>query len=135
MSPRLVPANCRAVLPETQVNRVCTDSRQAQAGDLFFALAGDKFDGHDFLAEVAQKGVAAVVVARAKVPAGLSCAVIAVDDPRRALGRLAAKYRTEFTLPVIAVARLERQDDDERTAGIGVAAKIGDALERSQFQQ
>jgi UDP-N-acetylmuramoyl-tripeptide--D-alanyl-D-alanine ligase len=50
--------------PETQVNRVCTDSRLAQAGDLFFALSGDKFDGHDYLAQVADKGVAAVVVAR-----------------------------------------------------------------------
>jgi UDP-N-acetylmuramoyl-tripeptide--D-alanyl-D-alanine ligase len=89
--------------PETQVNRVCTDSRLAQAGDLFFALTGDKFDGHDFLAEVAGKGVAAVVVARPKVPAGLSCAAIVVDEPRLALGRLGARYRTEFKLPVIAV--------------------------------
>ncbi len=88
----------------TQVGRVCSDSRLAQAGDLFFALAGDKFDGHNFLAEVAQKGAAAVVAIRSKIPAGLPCAVIAVDDPRKALGRLAAKYRTEFRLPVIAVA-------------------------------
>jgi UDP-N-acetylmuramoyl-tripeptide--D-alanyl-D-alanine ligase len=90
--------------PVTQVSRVCTDSRLAQAGDLFFALAGDKFDGHNFLKEVAEKGVVAVVVARTKVPSGLSCAVIAVDDPRTALGRLAAKYRAEFKLPAIAVA-------------------------------
>lgn len=90
--------------PLTQVGRICTDSRQAQAGDLFFALTGDKFDGHNFLAEVDRKGVAAVVAARAKVPSGLSCAVIAVDEPRRALGRLAAKYRADFTLAVIAVA-------------------------------
>lgn len=88
---------------ETVVNRVCSDSRQAQAGDLFFALTGDRFDGHDFLADVAQKGVAAVVAKRSKAPAGLKCAVIAVDDPRRALGRLAAGYRAEFTLPVVAV--------------------------------
>jgi UDP-N-acetylmuramoyl-tripeptide--D-alanyl-D-alanine ligase len=88
---------------ETVVNRVCSDSRQAQAGDLFFALTGDRFDGHDFLKDVAQKGVAAVVVKRSMAPAGLNCAVIAVDDPRRALGRLAAGYRADFALPVIAV--------------------------------
>jgi len=89
--------------PEVTVGRVCSDSRQARAGDLFFALAGDRFDGHDFLPEVARKGAAAVVVARDKVPANLPCAVIAVDDPRRALGRLAAAYRADFDLPVVAV--------------------------------
>src|SRR4051794_30519873 len=77
--------------PDVLVARVCSDSRQVQAGDLFFALAGDRFDGHHFLLEVAQKGVAAVVVDKTRIPAGLSgCAVIAVDDPRQALGRLAA---------------------------------------------
>src|SRR3954470_18887239 len=90
--------------PEVLVTRVCSDSRQAQAGDLFFALSGDRFDGHDFLAEVAQKGVAAVVADQARIPAGLGgCAVIAVDNPRQALGRLAARYRADFELPVIAV--------------------------------
>jgi UDP-N-acetylmuramoyl-tripeptide--D-alanyl-D-alanine ligase len=85
--------------------RVCTDSRQAQSGDLFFALAGDRFDAHNFLPTVAEQGVAAVVVERKKIPAQLPrCAVIAVDDTRRALGRLAAEYRKEFSLPVIAVA-------------------------------
>lgn len=90
--------------PDVQANRVCTDSRTAQTGDLFFALAGDKFDGHDFLSEVERKGVIAVVVARSKAPAGMSCAVIVVDDPRQALGRLAAKYRADFKLAMIAVA-------------------------------
>ena len=89
--------------PEATIGRVCSDSRQARAGDLFFALAGDRFDGHDFLAEVARKGVTAVVAARDKAPANLPCAVIAVDDPRRALGRLAAVYRVDFDLPVVAV--------------------------------
>ncbi len=88
---------------ETVISNVCSDSRRAQAGDLFFALAGDRFDGHDFLMEVAQKGVAAVVVARSRVSARLPCGVIAVDDPRQALGRLAARYRADFTLPIVAV--------------------------------
>ncbi len=88
---------------ETVINHVCSDSRRAQAGDLFFALTGDRFDGHDFLPEVARQGVAAVVAGRSRIPGGLNCAVIAVDDPRRALGRLAARYRADFTLPMIAV--------------------------------
>jgi UDP-N-acetylmuramoyl-tripeptide--D-alanyl-D-alanine ligase len=101
---------------DAEVKAVCTDSRAAKAGDLFFAIKGDKFDGHDFVAEVAVKGVAAVVVEKKQVgrvtpcaptagrglPA-LPCAVLAVKDVRAALGKLAAAYRREFDLPVIAV--------------------------------
>ncbi len=89
---------------EMSIQGICTDSRQARAGDLFFAIPGERFDGHDFLNEVAAKGVAAVVVAREKIPAPLpECAVLVVDDARGALGRLAAAYRREFHLPVTAV--------------------------------
>ncbi|HEY4414688.1 MAG TPA: UDP-N-acetylmuramoyl-tripeptide--D-alanyl-D-alanine ligase [Verrucomicrobiae bacterium] len=89
---------------ETLFGNVCTDSRAAQAGDLFFAIAGEKFDGHDFINEVAGKKVAAVVVARKKVPVPLPpCAVLIVEDVRLALGQLAAAYRQAFDLPVIAV--------------------------------
>jgi UDP-N-acetylmuramoyl-tripeptide--D-alanyl-D-alanine ligase len=101
-----------------RIERVCTDSRKVQPGDLFFALAGERFDGHDFVAEVMRQGAAAVVVARDKLPRlevalharggpaeapPSRCAVIAVDDTRRALGRLAAVYRRDFDLPVVAV--------------------------------
>jgi UDP-N-acetylmuramoyl-tripeptide--D-alanyl-D-alanine ligase len=91
-------------LPETRVQRVCTDSRRVKAGDLFFALRGDRFDGHDFLRAVAEQGAAAVVVERGRVPANWNgCAMIAVEDTRRALGRLAADYRRGFVLPIVAV--------------------------------
>ncbi len=94
---------CRG-LPETLVTRICADSRQAQPGDLFIALAGERFDAHAFLAEVARRGAAAVVAERAKLPEGLpGCAIIAVDNTRAALGRLGARYRRDFKLPVIAV--------------------------------
>lgn len=89
---------------DTHVGRVCTDSRQAQPGDLFFALKGGRFDGHDFVRDAAQNGARAVVVNRAQAPARLpKCAVIAVDNSRAALGRLAAKYRADFNLPIVAV--------------------------------
>ncbi|MGB7767235.1 MAG: UDP-N-acetylmuramoyl-tripeptide--D-alanyl-D-alanine ligase, partial [Verrucomicrobiia bacterium] len=86
------------------VHRICVDSRQARAGDLFFAIKGEHFDGHDFLDEVAARGVAAVVVERGKVPGRPpGCAMLVVDNARAALGRLAAAYRREFDLPVICV--------------------------------
>ncbi|HWF18250.1 MAG TPA: UDP-N-acetylmuramoyl-tripeptide--D-alanyl-D-alanine ligase, partial [Verrucomicrobiae bacterium] len=101
--------------PQAQVTRICTDSRQAQAGDLFVALAGERFDGHDFLSEVAQNGVTALLVERAKTSGLLhsairnpkspinKCGVITVDNSRQALGRLAARYREDFNLPVVAI--------------------------------
>jgi UDP-N-acetylmuramoyl-tripeptide--D-alanyl-D-alanine ligase len=92
--------------PKDPVRRVCTDSRQARAGDLFVALSGDRFDGHQFLPEVAKKGAVAAVVARnrANPKDTPGCALIAVDDTRQALGKLAARYRKDFSLPVVAVA-------------------------------
>jgi len=86
------------------VQRVCTDSRQAQPNDLFFAIKGERFDGHDFLNEVVRKDIAAIVVEREKVPAQLpECGVLVVDDARAALGKLAAAYRRDFKLPVVTV--------------------------------
>jgi UDP-N-acetylmuramoyl-tripeptide--D-alanyl-D-alanine ligase len=90
--------------PETRVHRVCTDSRRVQAGDLFFALAGERFDGHDFLRQAAEKGAGAVVAERKRVPAGWSgSAIIAVGNSRKALCQLASTYRDDFALPLVAV--------------------------------
>ena len=97
-------AEMRNGTADAVVKNVTTDSRQAKPGDLFFAIKGEKFDGHDFIAEVAAKGVAAVVVDRKNIPVKPpGCALLAVDDVRMALGRFAAAYRRQFDLPVIAV--------------------------------
>jgi len=90
--------------PDRLVARIATDSRKTEAGDLFFALGGEHFDGHRFLPEAARRGVAAVVAERAKLPPGLEgCGIILVDNTRRALGRLGAAYRRDFHLPIVAV--------------------------------
>jgi UDP-N-acetylmuramoyl-tripeptide--D-alanyl-D-alanine ligase len=89
---------------DLQIAAACTDSRAAKAGDLFFAIKGEKFDGHDFINEVAAKGVTAVVVNTGKIPVKLPiCAVLAVDDVRAAFGKIAMAYRKQFDLPIIAV--------------------------------
>ena len=90
--------------PQTQVLRVRTDSRKVEAGDLFFALSGGRFDGHDFLHQAAGKGACGVVANRNRLPEGWGgTAIIAVDDTRKALGRLGAQYRKDFVLPTVAV--------------------------------
>jgi UDP-N-acetylmuramoyl-tripeptide--D-alanyl-D-alanine ligase len=98
-------AEMRRGAGETPVKNVCTDSRQAKPGDLFFAIRGERFDGHDFLNEAAVKGVAAIVIEQKKVPPQLpGCAVLVVDDARIALGKFAAAYRKDFDLPIVCVA-------------------------------
>jgi len=112
MEPRtlkFIAAACGADIvsgnPELFLHRVCTDSRQVQPGDLFIALPGEHFDGHDFLGEVLRKGPAALLVRHGRAPASpTDCPVLCVPDTRKALGRLAARYRADFPLPVIAVA-------------------------------
>jgi UDP-N-acetylmuramoyl-tripeptide--D-alanyl-D-alanine ligase len=90
---------------EALIKNVCTDSRQVKSGDLFFAIRGEKFDGHDFLDEVSAKNVAAVVIEQKKVPSQLpDCGILVVKDARIAFGKLAAVYRRQFDLPMICVA-------------------------------
>lgn len=94
----------RGGLPTLQVRRVTTDSRDARPGDLFLALSGERFDGHDFLPTAVAQGVTAAVIARSRMstlPATLPG--ILVDDPRAALGRIAAAYRRDFDVPVVCV--------------------------------
>ncbi|MDD3650765.1 UDP-N-acetylmuramoyl-tripeptide--D-alanyl-D-alanine ligase [Immundisolibacter sp.] len=85
--------------PAGHFTGVGTDSRTLAAGELFVALAGPRFDGHDYLPAVAAAGAAGAVVRRPH-PA-LPCLVVA--DPLAALGRLAAAWRGRFTLPLLAV--------------------------------
>src|SRR5437867_3724004 len=87
-----------------KVQRVCTDSRSVQAGDLFIALAGERFDGHNFLAQATKQGAVAVLMERNKMPADFAgCEAITVEDTHQALGRLGAAYRKDFDLPIIAI--------------------------------
>ncbi|RSZ58609.1 UDP-N-acetylmuramoyl-tripeptide--D-alanyl-D-alanine ligase [Massilia atriviolacea] len=80
---------------------VSTDSRSAGAGALFVALRGDTFDAHDFLAQVAAAGAAAVVVDR--LPDGWTLPAIVVPDTLVALGRIANHWRAKYAIPVIGV--------------------------------
>ena len=94
--------NGRLVGADVTVEGVSTDTRAIAKGALFIALAGERFDAHDFLDQAMAAGAGALLVADAgKLPAGVSAVV--VDDTRLALGRLAAAWRARFALPVIAV--------------------------------
>ena len=83
------------------VHRVHTDSRSLQPGDLFVALKGERFDANDFLADVATQGATAALAHHGLAAAQL--AGLEVPDTRVALGQLAAGWRAQFALPLIAV--------------------------------
>lgn len=81
---------------------VSTDSRTVGGGMLFFALRGEHFDGHAFVAEAARRGAAAAVVERPVADAALAQVVVA--DPLAALAALAAHWRRRLSTTVVAVA-------------------------------
>ena len=88
---------------DTPIRRVHTDTRTIQQGDLFVALAGDRFDGNDFLAEARSKGAVAALCSSAGKLAGSGLPGLVLGDTKRALGALATGWRRQFTLPLIAV--------------------------------
>ena len=85
-----------------QVAGVTIDSRRVEPGQLFVAIAGPRFDGHDFLAEAASRGAAASLVHRdVAPPAGMS--VVRVADTTRGLADLARHARAQAEVPVVCV--------------------------------
>ncbi|MBC7386560.1 MAG: UDP-N-acetylmuramoyl-tripeptide--D-alanyl-D-alanine ligase [Cryobacterium sp.] len=91
-------------------NRVYTsltsDSRKSAAGSLFVALPGEKFDGHDFILAAVASGAEAVLADFDRIPAGLpaNVEIFAVKNTLDAYRKLAASWRSTFSIPVIAVA-------------------------------
>lgn len=79
---------------------VTTDSRALAAGSLFVAIAGDKYDGNDFVRDAHARGAAGALVSRV---ADLPLSQVEVRDTRRAFGVLARTWRANFAIPVVAV--------------------------------
>lgn len=91
----------RLIGADVAFRAVGSDSRGIGAGQLFVALTGPRFDGHDYLAEVAAKGAVAALVERPVADAPLP--QLLVNDTRMALGQLGALNRQAFSGPLAAV--------------------------------
>ena len=87
----------------TPLPAVSTDTRNITAGDLFVALAGERFDAHDFLAEAVKKGASALVVSKPERTSGLGVPVFAVSDTTVGLGALARFRRRAWGKPLVAI--------------------------------
>ena len=80
--------------------RVSIDSRSVAAGDLFVALAGENFDGHDYLSQAEQAGAVAAVVSKS---VSTTLPVLQVADSQRALGLIGGHNRDLFEGTLVAV--------------------------------
>jgi UDP-N-acetylmuramoyl-tripeptide--D-alanyl-D-alanine ligase len=109
------------------VEGLSTDSREIKKGDLFLALKGQNYDGHDFVKQAIDKGAAGIVLQRdyaLKIPKDEDRALITVTDTLNALGDLAGWWRHQQRVRVAAITgSAGKTTTKEMTAGIlGIGA-------------
>ncbi|NLN64029.1 MAG: UDP-N-acetylmuramoyl-tripeptide--D-alanyl-D-alanine ligase [Clostridiaceae bacterium] len=83
-------------------DKAATDTRTMEAGSLYFAIRGERFDGHQFIEKAFEKG-ASIVVSEISYSPPPGCAVIIVKDTVKALGDLARRYLEAFPVPVVGI--------------------------------
>ena len=87
------------------ITGISIDSRAVGKGDVFFAIKGDRFDGHDFCGAARANGASVLVVSEAKLPAmgRLAAPMIVVNDVLEALGKLGIAARARSKARIVAV--------------------------------
>ncbi len=114
----------RLMGPDREFDAVSTDTRTLQAGQLFFALRGERFNAAEFVEQAACKGAAGAVVEQ---PAAASISQVEVNDTRLALGDLARSWRKKFDLPVVAVTGSNGKTTVKEMIAAILAAREGQA--------
>jgi UDP-N-acetylmuramoyl-tripeptide--D-alanyl-D-alanine ligase len=110
---------------QTPIERVHSDTRTLQPGDLFVALRGERFDGHDFLAQAQASGAVAALAERGLAAAGLPG--LEVADSLVGLQQLARAWRARLTLPLVAVAGSNGKTTVTQMIARILQAWVGDA--------
>jgi len=82
------------------IQGVSSDSRTLNTGEMFVALTGPHFDGHEFVAQAVTRAASAALVSH---PVSTELPIVVVEDTTAALGRLGASWRERFDIPLIAV--------------------------------
>jgi UDP-N-acetylmuramoyl-tripeptide--D-alanyl-D-alanine ligase len=109
---------------DVEVSSVSNDTRTLDTGALYFAIRGERFDGHEYLQQARAAGAAGAVV-----DAYRECDIpqIAVDDTRKALGRLAGSWRHQFKGKIVGVTGSNGKTTVKEMIA-AVLAKQGDVL-------
>ena len=115
----------RLALLLPQVATVSTDTRRIGAGELFVALAGERFDAHDYLDQAEARGACAAVVAHPV--AGVKLPQLVLGDTRVALMRIGAAWRARYSLPVVAVTGSNGKTTTKEMISSVLAAWKGEA--------
>lgn len=97
----IAPLNARLVGEDADFSQVSIDSRSLKKGDLFIAISGEQFDGHDYVGKAAENGAVAAIVEREI--AGVTIPQLVVANARLALGQLGALNRQSFKGKVVGV--------------------------------
>ena len=85
------------------IKNVCTDTRRLKPGDLFVALAGERFDGHNYVKQAAEAGAAALMLAKSTPDLPPDIPVVMVPHTLTAMQKLAKYNRSRFDIPVIGI--------------------------------
>jgi UDP-N-acetylmuramoyl-tripeptide--D-alanyl-D-alanine ligase len=104
------------------------DSRTVAAGELFFAVRGDRLDGHDFVAAAIERGAVAAVVSRARVAtlpdAALAAPLLITEDPLIAMQALAAHVRRQWGRRVVAITGSAGKTTTKEAIAAALGAKF-----------
>ncbi len=92
--------NASVIGEDVMFSSVSTDTRNIRAGDLFVALKGEKFDGHDYVSQAFDRGAVAAMVSH---PVSESASQLLVDDTRLGLGDTARQWRKQVNPRVVAL--------------------------------
>jgi UDP-N-acetylmuramoyl-tripeptide--D-alanyl-D-alanine ligase len=93
-----------ALYGNPRIEGVSTDTRTLASGELFVALKGERFDGHDFVEAAAARGAAAAMVERRWAQESrIGLPLLAVADTLQGLGRLGAWWRARFEIPLVGI--------------------------------
>jgi UDP-N-acetylmuramoyl-tripeptide--D-alanyl-D-alanine ligase len=128
----LLPGSSLVGDPSLSIARVASDTRTLQRGDLYVALKGERFDGHDFLVQAKAAGAVAALAERGLGAGGDRLPGLIVSDALAALQQLAAAWRARFTLPLVAVTGSNGKTTVTQMLASMLRAAYGDAALATQ---
>ncbi len=112
----------------SEVTGYSIDSRTVQPGELFFAVRGERLDGHDFVAAALERGAIATVVSRARASllpdTALAAPLLIAEDPLAALQTLAASVRRHWGRRVVAITGSAGKTTTKEAAAAALGAKF-----------
>ena len=116
----------RAVGQDVRFEGVSTDTRTAGSGQLFVAIRGERYDGHEFLEAARARGAAAALVDE-RYSGAAPLPILVADDTRRALGRLGRHWRLRFAPALIAITGSNGKTTTKEMLAAILRAYAGDA--------